>query len=357
MKFSKSLRTYRKWGLRAVTLLAIALAAGLVSMDGPDTALGQEARQGSPAPGGGSVATITSGVTASALAAAMDIDPGDLKSASIGTSDSAGVATGDSSLGIPKFKVTGSTYAILATGLAVSADDPNSAEDTSAALVGLDNSQGNDLVQLTLVLNVPQAATCATFDFAFFSDEYPEFVGTEFNDGFIAEVGTSTFTIAGTQIVAPNNIAFDPTDSTVVDVSSSLAFHPPSAGYVPGHTATGTTYDGATDLLQAATPVAGGGSLTLIFSITDLGDSIFDSAVFLDNFQFGTQGPATCQPGAQQPVGGLAVDLDGEQAGLPLDVAQSPGGNAGSLAALIAGISAAAIAMAGVAWYARRRLL
>ncbi len=53
------------------------------------------------------------------------------------------------------------------------------------------------------------------------------------------------------------------------------------------------------------------------------------------------------------PVGGLAVDLDGELGLLPLESAQSARGssNTGALAGIVAG----AIALGGAAWYARRR--
>lgn len=57
------------------------------------------------------------------------------------------------------------------------------------------------------------------------------------------------------------------------------------------------------------------------------------------------------------PVGGLSVDLAGDETGLPLERAQSSGGNAGLLAGIAASISAVVIAVTGAAWYARRRLI
>ncbi|MCH7837311.1 MAG: hypothetical protein IIC26_02250 [Chloroflexi bacterium] len=56
-----------------------------------------------------------------------------------------------------------------------------------------------------------------------------------------------------------------------------------------------------------------------------------------------------------QAVGGLAVDLDGDLGDLPLETAQSSGGNTGVLAGTIAGITALAVTLTGAAWYARRR--
>ena len=63
-----------------------------------------------------------------------------------------------------------------------------------------------------------------------------------------------------------------------------------------------------------------------------------------------------CIVALNAPVGGLAVDLDGDLGDLPLETASS-GGNVGLLAGLIAGISAVAITVTGAAWYARRRLI
>lgn len=42
---------------------------------------------------------------------------------------------------------------------------------------------------------------------------------------------------------------------------------------------TGTTYDGATPALSAQTAVVPGSVIDLYFSIQDLGDSVYDSAV------------------------------------------------------------------------------
>ena len=53
-------------------------------------------------------------------------------------------------------------------------------------------------------------------------------------------------------------------------------------------------------------------------------------------------------------VGGLVVDLDGNLGDLPLETSWSSGTNAGLLAGVVAA-AAAALALSGAAWYARRR--
>ncbi|MDZ4278305.1 MAG: choice-of-anchor L domain-containing protein [Dehalococcoidia bacterium] len=228
---------------------------------------------------------------AQSLAAAMDIPGAKLKSASLNGSDEGGVAVWSSSIGSPKFPTEGGSFAILSTGLADDVDLPNDSESHSTELGGQDTSQFNDLAQLDLTLNAPNDANCLQFDFAFFSEEYPEFVGSIFNDTFIAEVGGSTFTIAEDpkQVMAPNNIAYDPVDGSVIDLTSPLGYH----------TNTGTTYDGATNRLSAGGLVTPGAEVQLTFSIMDLGDSGYDSTVFLDNFRWAMVDPDECQTGIQ----------------------------------------------------------
>ena len=60
--------------------------------------------------------------------------------------------------------------------------------------------------------------------------------------------------------------------------------------------AAGTTYDGATPILTAQTPVTPGDH-SVYFSIFDAGDRIYDSAVFLDGLSLGASGEGGCQAG------------------------------------------------------------
>jgi hypothetical protein len=231
--------------------------------------------------------------SATELALAMDVPQADLVSASILGSDPLGVGVGTTKIGrfMPR---QGSTFAILSTGQATSATLPNDAPDTSDELSGSLNSQGNDLVQLQLVLQPPVGATCLSFDFAFYSEEFPEFVGSQFNDFFIAELGSSTFTINDETdaVVAPNNFAFD-IAGRVISINTVFGVNAD----------TQTTYDGATPLLRAVAVLGdtGGGPVTIILSISDLGDSIYDSAVFLDKFAWVFD--PNCKSGAQLAQG------------------------------------------------------
>ncbi|MEJ7583172.1 MAG: choice-of-anchor L domain-containing protein [Acidimicrobiales bacterium] len=131
-----------------------------------------------------------------------------------------------------------------------------------------------------------------TLDLRFLSEEFPEFVGQSVNDAFIAEVDNSTWTTSGSTITAPDNFAFDPTGE-VISINSS------GATSMSADEAAGTTYDGATPLLSASTAVTAGAH-HLYLSIFDQGDTIYDSAVFVDGLGLGfVPNPATqCKPGA-----------------------------------------------------------
>jgi len=263
---------------------------------------------------------ITPGPVASAmdLAEAMDIPAADLVSASIGASDPLGIGVEDTFLGA-FFPVVGNSFAILSTGYAQSADDPDTNngeilsgggfdDDISATLDGLNNSNGTDLVQLTLVLTPPPGSTGLNFDFAFYSEEFPDWIGGDFNDSFIAELGAEPFSsglaIVGNVINSPYNFAFDP-NNDVISVNAAFGFDPT----IPNPD-TASTYDGTSGLLTATgclpEDLPPDSNVVVILSITDMGDDILDSAVFLDNFQWGTQ--SDCTPGAteEEPT---AVDL------------------------------------------------
>ncbi len=228
--------------------------------------------------------------TPQAVAQAMGIRTSDLVSASLNGSDARGVGIGTTPLD-NYFPTEGNTFAILSTGLAENADDPNDSGSLSFELDGLNNSQGNDLVQLALRLRVPQNMNCASFDFAYFSEEFPEWVGSRYNDTFTAELGGTNLIISGTQVVAPLNFAFD-TEGNILSINTVF-------GVISD---TATTYDGGTSLLRAQTPVTPGATVDIVFSVQDLGDSIYDSAVFLDKF-FWSNDPS-CGGGAQEDTDG-----------------------------------------------------
>jgi len=138
-----------------------------------------------------------------------------------------------------------------------------------------------DLHQIKLQLKAPYNARSFSFDFNFFSAEYPEYVNQEFNDSFYAILEAPSTNRGRT-----TNIAFD-ADNASIEVDNNYfqkPFHP-----IP-NTGTGFDYHGSTGWLRTSWPIKGGELFTLTFSIHDEGDAIFDSLVVLDNFRFHNYG-------------------------------------------------------------------
>jgi hypothetical protein len=172
------------------------------------------------------------------------------------------------------FPLAGSQYAILSTGNARYADDPNSEGDKGAESRGPAIRGARDVVIMRIDLDIPPGANCLSFRFRFLSEEFPEYVDDIFNDAFIAELGISDWDASSKEdptIRAPRNFAADARGNPI---------RVNTAG-VTAAAARGTTYDAATPLLRASTPVRPG-PRRLYLSIFDQGDRIYDSAVFID---------------------------------------------------------------------------
>ena len=139
------------------------------------------------------------------------------------------------------------------------------------------NPRVHDLHQVTLTLKAPAYAKSFSFDFNYFSAEYPEYVKKNFNDTFYAIIEAKS-----TNNGARTNIAFD-ANSRSIEVDNNYfqnPFHPIS------NRGTGFDNGGSTSWLRTSWPIKGGEEFRLTFSIHDEGDGIYDSLVLLDNFQW-----------------------------------------------------------------------
>jgi hypothetical protein len=158
------------------------------------------------------------------------------------------------------------------------------------------NTDINDDVALEVKLRSPKNATGYSFDFFFYTFEYPEWVCKSYNDQFIALVTPPpTGSING-------NISFD---SMTNPVSVNIAFFSvcKEAKCTLGTSALqGTGFDtwndaGGTSWLKTQAPVTGGDELSIRFAIWDTGDQSYDSTALVDNFQWiangGTVGVGT----------------------------------------------------------------
>ncbi len=165
----------------------------------------------------------------------------------------------------------------------------------------------NDVSAIILKVKVPNNAKGFSFDFNFYSGEWPEYVCTNFNDSFVAWLTSSAYPGKNGDL----NISFDGNGNPVsvnngfFDVCSPAGLQCPSmpkpstcklgatelAGtgfFISGDSQCGPTDSGggATGWLTTQAPVSPGETITLQLIIWDTGDQIYDSSVLLDNWNW-----------------------------------------------------------------------
>ncbi len=175
-----------------------------------------------------------------------------------------------------------------------------------------------DYVAMTLDLEVPETATSLAFDFNFMTAEFPEYVGSAYNDTFTAHLeqpapgfnGNVSFDAKGQPVTV--NIGFfnvcDP------DGADCYCYGDYYGGYYGEEGDEGCTCDdctgeaalvgsgyeegvgGGTGWLTTHVAVEPGTAITITFGIHDQGDGILDSAVLLDNFRWELGGCADGGP-------------------------------------------------------------
>ena len=169
------------------------------------------------------------------------------------------------------FPTDGPTFAVMTTGESTVADQPNTSTSTTHStgtwqVRGVDTVYDLSILKLDFV--VPTAACLLKLTYRYLSEEYPEYVGSQYNDVFVAELDANTWTSTNGVLTAPAAFATASVNQTPMDPVN----------------ATGTTYDGA-GLLNTAVTAVTQGAHTVYLSIGDLGDAAYDSAVFLDDLR------------------------------------------------------------------------
>lgn len=138
---------------------------------------------------------------------------------------------------------------------------------------------------------VPQS-NFISFNYVFASEEYNEYVCSEFNDAF-------AFFISGPGIVGAENLAVVPSTSIPVTIntinngsvgalgsSSNSPCILGNSAYFVGNTQNSVQYDGFTTVLTAQRSVIACQTYHIRLMIADGADDIFDSAVFLEENSF-----------------------------------------------------------------------
>jgi hypothetical protein len=161
-------------------------------------------------------------------------------------------------------------------------DCENDCSDTLQGQWEQGDEEANDLLWFRFDLTVPLGTYGFEFDFAWFSAEYPDWVGTKYNDVFIVWSTSETYT---------GNITFiNDQPLTVTALEDEMTYGPNSPQL------NGTGFDGvggATGWYTALGSVAPGETLTLAWAIFDMGDEILDTAVLIDNWRWTCAG---CTP-------------------------------------------------------------
>lgn len=175
---------------------------------------------------------------------------------------------------------------ILTTGTATDAVGPNELDSTTTDNGGA----GNALLDTLIPGSSTQDATVLEFEFTtdsgdlffnfvFASEEYNEFVNSQYNDvfGFFLD-GVNIALIPGTtDAVSINTVNGGNPFGT--DASNSHLFN--NNDLDDGGPFFDIEYDGFTDVFTATALGIGAGTHTMTIAIADVGDSGFDSAVFI----------------------------------------------------------------------------
>lgn len=128
-----------------------------------------------------------------------------------------------------------------------------------------------------------------TFDFAYFSAEFPEFVDSPYNDIFVVWQASEEYTGNVTFI---NGQPLTVTALWPIDFEGECEFLDPNCvGEDPHLQGTGHITDGgATGWYQATGGVNPGETFVLAFGIFDMGDSDYDTTAIIDNWQWDCEG-------------------------------------------------------------------
>jgi len=172
----------------------------------------------------------------------------------------------------------------------VDCDFVNDCSDTLEEQWNLGGGGANDLLWFQFELAVPGGTHGFSFDFAYFSAEFPEWVNTTFNYIFVVWSNSETYT---------GNLCFvddQPCTVTALWPAQFQELAPELAG---------TGFDnvgGGTGWYEAKASAEPGEQLQLTWAVFDMGDQILDTLVILDNWRWDCEG---CVP---SEVMGCGID-------------------------------------------------
>jgi hypothetical protein len=211
---------------------------------------------------------------------------------------------------------------VLSTGMADEVVGPNEIEDNSTdfglpgdadltPLVAPEETFDASVLQFDFV----PAADTVRFEYVFGSEEYNNFVNSEFNDVFAFLVnGTNCATIPGTDPALPvsiNNVNGGNPASPVPVGASNPQFYRNNSTDDPGPATIDVEMDGLTTVFTCEAKVTPNVTNTLKLAVADTADGDLDTSVFIRSQSLAVNVPPVCTNGSftvQQPDG-LAITL------------------------------------------------
>ncbi len=175
-------------------------------------------------------------------------------------------------------------------------DSPSCPKGTITA----NDHNANDPAALQLTIRVPTNAQSFSFQFDFYTWEYPGYICTKYNDFFVALQNPAP---PNSQL---SNISFNVKGNPVSVNNGFLEVCSPQT--IKGKTFTcskgtaelqGTGYENhaATSWLETSSPVKPGSIIQLRFAVWDMGDHVLSSSVLIDNFKWSAK--AASSPGTK----------------------------------------------------------
>lgn len=171
----------------------------------------------------------------------------------------------------------------------VNCDLVNDCSDSLIDQWNLGNGAANDLIWFQFEAPVPGGTFGFSFDFAYFSEEFPEFVDSAFNDMFVAWSNSESYT---------GNLCFVNDEPCTVTALWPADFQ----GGAPELSGTQFANDGSTGWYEAKGTVVPGEMLQLTFALFDMTDSAYDTTLLIDNFRWDCEG---CTPSEVDPCIGI----------------------------------------------------
>jgi hypothetical protein len=225
---------------------------------------------------------------------------------------------------LQSFPVEGGSFGVISSGVATEVSGEAS-EFISTNLGGesepFPEGEGFDVATLTIEFTVPEDATAVNFDYQYGTEENPSFLGSDFQDFFIA-------TLRGPDGYEENISVLPNGDLLTVD--NALEFSNEVQGSSespkpPLPDPNDVALNAVTQLLAAQNATSfeelglQGEQLTLELRLGDASDPIYDAAALVDNLTFGA--PA----GTPQPSLSF-LDQESSGASVVVDAANLPSG-------------------------------